>query len=103
MTDTDATDKPTKKPKKPKKPGRPKGAKTAETVVVEAAPARCRDCGATEWETLKKLPSTNFAGEHDGQPYNRIDYRRCRCRACGAVHVVRTYIYTPDLETDDAE
>lgn len=99
MTDTEVpTKRKPKRRRKAKGAGRPKGAKTAEAPTVETEPARCRKCDGTEWEILKKLPSTHYHGVHGGRPYSRIDRRRARCINCRSVHILRTYNYSPQTE-----
>ena len=68
-----------------RKPGRPKGSKNLQIddrVTVELS--RCKQCQSTERSSYGDHPTVHeITGVHNGQPYKRMVWRRCRCLNCG--------------------
>lgn len=81
------------------KHGRPKGAKNHRRPVVVSIPPSCPQdqggCGATDYEILRIANEMEYAGEINGHCYDRIIWRRVRCRACGNHFTVKSYEATP--------
>lgn len=90
-----ATKKPAPRPK-PSAAGRPAGAANREYDEVEAAPTRCRQCGSTSRSAYFGRNTVVQTGEHEGRPYNRIVWRRCRCEACGQHRFDKSFELEPE-------
>ena len=77
-----------------KKRGRPKGAKTMDIEVVEVELTTCPKCGSSHkspfFGTPRHVPAS---GDHDGQQYTSVTFRRCRCLKCGQVRFEKTFNY----------
>lgn len=77
------------------KTGRPAGAKNI-TDTVDVDPSRCPSCGSTRRSAYYGEPNVQeFAGERDGQPFNRIVRRRCQCLDCEQFRIDRSYEFKP--------
>lgn len=76
---------PTPTPTAPPPPaaGRPPGTPNRDYDEVVAAPTACQRCSSTERSRYTHRQELEYAGEHDGRPFNRIVWRSCSCLACG--------------------
>ena len=69
---------------KPKKRGRKKGSKPIAREQVVVIPSSCPKCGSTDREQYEGHPVVReFAGVKNGFEYNRISWKRTKCRNCG--------------------
>lgn len=73
--------------------GRPPGpTDTSPQAVVR--PACCPSCRSTDYTVARIIVSRDIAGEIAGQAYDRIIWRRLRCRNCGQLYTARFYEYS---------
>ncbi|MFV0446679.1 MAG: hypothetical protein ACK5Q5_24165 [Planctomycetaceae bacterium] len=64
--------------------GRPKGSTTQPIPVSLAPKSRCKKCNSTDRTEYTNRREHPFEGiDPDGQPYNRIVFRRTSCAGCG--------------------
>jgi len=82
--------------------GRPAGSTTAQVDTVPVEASRCRACGSTERTKYINRREHEIEGEHNGQPYNLVVWRRCTCTACGQARDDRTYEYAPPAKAAKA-
>jgi hypothetical protein len=73
-----------------RKRGRPKGSKNKNIDPVLVDPPRCKKCGCTEITTLR-TDRKSLKGIRNGEPFNRITYRRIRCTSCKQVGILRFF------------
>lgn len=80
---TTAAKKPTKTAATSQGPGRPKG--PAEKIPeVNASLTRCKKCNSTERTPYYGTVTRDLSGiGPDGQPFNRMTWRRTKCASCG--------------------
>ena len=77
------------------KRGRPTGAKTADKPVVEIQASRCPSCESTERTPYADRRELSYSGTApDGQHYDRVVWRSCRCARCGQARVDKTFELT---------
>lgn len=94
LTEKKATKKKTVKKKTVKKkssPGRKKGIPNYDPIDVPQV--KCLRCGSTErtkFERGTRKP-LNARGMINGQKYNQVRWRRCRCLNCGQIRVERSF------------
>jgi predicted RNA-binding Zn-ribbon protein involved in translation (DUF1610 family) len=62
-----------------------------QTVV---RPARCPKCGSTSHVVARKIVERDVAGEIAGQPFDRVIWRRLRCRKCEQLYTARFYEFS---------
>lgn len=77
--------------------GRPKGSTTRPSTEVEQDLPRCRDCRATDFTILRTTTKPIVGQLPDGTRYTSVVWRRAKCNACGAVTVLRSYPFAPDV------
>lgn len=83
------------KPKK-EKTGRPPGSANIKNTS-DAEPSRCPVCGSTNrGPYLGEKNVLEYAGEHNGKPYNRIVRRRCACADCGQTRIDCSHEFEPE-------
>ncbi len=68
------------------------GNSTERQAVVR--PARCPACGSTSHVVARKIVERDLAGEIAGQPYDRVIWRRLRCRQCQQLYTARFYEFS---------
>lgn len=74
-----------------KRRGRPKGSKTQNVPRVYVVAPRCPSCNSSERGSYFGTPQTlEVSGEIDGQAYNRVVWRRARCK-CGQTRIEKTF------------
>jgi hypothetical protein len=78
-------------PKIRAKRGRPKGAKTEQLDQVVEVPQACRRCKSTEYRVITTPKQLDLEGVFGGSKYNRVTFRRVRCRGCGQVYMRKAY------------
>lgn len=74
-----------------KKAGRPKGSKTQQLDHVIGVPPGCPRCNSTEFKVLRTPSQRSIQGTIQGQPYNRVTWRRCKCHRCDSQFMMREY------------
>ena len=101
MAKKKTTKKKTTKKKTAAKKGRPPGSKNKTPDTVMEVPAGCAVCHSTD---LGVFPGSRMATRDihgtlrpTGKRFTSIDIRRMQCRQCGAVTIVKTYNYDPDV------
>lgn len=70
-------------PPAPPAGGRPPGTPNKDYDEVVATPTACLRCDSTERSPYYDRQELDYAGEHDGRPFNRIVWRACSCLQCG--------------------
>jgi predicted Zn-ribbon and HTH transcriptional regulator len=66
------------------KRGRPAGSRNQPRTVVLVRPAWCPKCGSSKRTPYRLVNVREMPGyTSDGQRYERIVYRDCRCKDCG--------------------
>jgi len=96
------------------KRGRPVGSKTqqAPTVVYAKPPCPRPACGSTDRAVIGIVRIREISGFHEGQQYNRVVWRRVRCKACQQIYILTSYefldekkngnpIFRPDSDVED--
>jgi len=75
---------PKKKTADKRGPGRPKGSKNKKRDVVVADLTHCASCGSTDREAYHGISELDHNGiDPQGNPYNRVTWKRTKCSACG--------------------
>lgn len=70
--------------------GRPQGSKTADVPIVERVLPACPLCGSTNRRVVH-TKQLEYSGVHNGQDYNRVVWRRCKCLDCEGVRVEKSF------------
>lgn len=74
-----------------RKRGRPKGSKTQPLEHVVEIPQGCPRCNCSDYKTLATPAKRNIRGIINGVEYNRVVWRRCRCKRCQTIFAMRVY------------
>jgi len=70
-----------------------------ETIEVQLG--RCRNCASTELLVLRS-DTYRRSGYQDGKPYDRVIFRRCRCKLCGHVTMLKSFEFTGSFAPAEA-
>ena len=77
----------------PAGPGRPVGSRNEpDPPVCVVEPSRCLKCGSMTRSDYWGKVVRECTGMHNGRPYSRVVWRRCRCLACGQTRVDKEYL-----------
>lgn len=57
--------------------------------IVEVELPRCKKCGSTDREPYHGTTTYEkpIEGEHNGEPFTHVIWKRTRCRSCGQARV----------------
>jgi hypothetical protein len=64
--------------------------------IVEQPKSRCVQCNSTERSGYTNTETKQISGIRDGQPYNRIVWRRCKCSSCGKHRVDKSFEFVAE-------
>lgn len=78
-------------PKDRPKRGRPKGAKTRELTSVCVDKVPCEKCRSTERTVIGTRTYRHQGQTPDGQLYNCVVWRRCRCNHCKTFRTEKSF------------
>lgn len=83
----------------PKRRGRPPGSKNKNNFVAEPPVhvgvhemPRCQNCDSSSMDVLHTM-SRDLEGMFHDKPFNHVIWRRCRCRDCLNVQMVKLFLY----------
>lgn len=67
--------------------------KDSKPDIVEVSLSRCQKCGSTDRTPYNRTTTIErqIAGEHDGQPFSHVVWRRTSCRNCGQARQDKTF------------
>jgi hypothetical protein len=64
--------------------------------IVEQPKSRCSKCQSTERTGYTHTETKRITGMHNGQPYNRVVWRSCKCTHCGQHRQDKSYEMVPE-------
>lgn len=76
---------------------------TTPPPVVDVLLSRCPACGSTARSGYHRVITSDVGGlAPDGQPYDRLVRRYCRCLDCDQVRIDRAYETGPATDSESA-